>query len=154
MIYEDLTEDEASWHRSEAVNHESEEEANDSDEEGSLQDFVVDDDDAASQGDYASSDSGIVSVSPPPDESHRTMSESNTRKSRLDELRAARARRHGNAARIREPSSEESEEIGEADSDTASDAVSDANSDQEQSDDEGVLDYPEAEEASDDYDSE
>ena len=119
-MYEDWEDDGEDWHRSEAVNVESDDEAQSTDDEaGSLEDFVVDDEeeeDAGSQASYRSSDSGIVCVSPP----HETNRErdvaptrpadSNTRRARLNALLASRARRHGTAARVRAPSSDEEEE--------------------------------------------
>ena len=120
IVYEDWEDDGEDWHRSEAVNVESDDEAQSTDDEaGSLEDFVVDDEeeeDAGSQASYRSSDSGIVCVSPP----HETNRErdvaptrpadSNTRRARLNALLASRARRHGTAARVRAPSSDEEEE--------------------------------------------
>lgn len=114
LVYEDLTDDE-DWHRSEAVNVESEEEAQDSDDEvGSLEDFVVDDEEneeVATEESYQSSDSGIVSVSPPAKESRSEArsapADSNTRRERLNALLASRARRHGRAARVQEETSDE-----------------------------------------------
>ncbi|WFC96373.1 E3 ubiquitin ligase [Malassezia brasiliensis] len=103
ILYEDWEDDGEEWHRSEAVNIESDEEAQSTDDEaGSLEDFVVDDDeeeDAGSQASYRSSDSGIVSVSPPhePGRDHDVAAtrtaDSNTR-----------------PARVRAPSSDEDEE--------------------------------------------
>lgn len=120
IVYEDWEDDGEEWHRSEAVNVESDEEAQSTDDEaGSLEDFVVDDEeeeDAGSQASYRSSDSGIVSVSPPHEPGHdhnvtaARSTDSNTRRARLDALLASRARRHGTNVRVRAPSSDEDEE--------------------------------------------
>lgn len=120
ITYEDMTDDEHDWHRSEAVNVESEEEDPEDDEAGSLEDFVVDDDneeeEVTSQDSYGSSNSGIASVSPPSkpkrSETHAPPPSSAGRRERLNALAALRARKHGSEVRIYDDSSE-----GEDDSD-------------------------------------
>lgn len=111
------------------MNIESEEEANESDEEGSLQDFVVDDDEAESQASYASSDSGIVAVSPPGDKPERGSTDATLRKSRLQELVASRARKLGAARRLRsvsDSSQSESEAVDVSESEAHDTSASEA----------------------------
>ncbi|WFD01084.1 E3 ubiquitin ligase [Malassezia yamatoensis] len=149
--YEDMTDDEQDWHRSEAVDADSNDDLHDSDDDaGSLEDFVVNDDDdqlelrsesTDSPSSQQSSDSSIQSVSPPPkpkrassNTTSHAASASSVRRDRLNALLASRARRRGVHVPMADDVSDEIESASVLDSDTSQNSSRTLSSDQTDSD--------------------
>ncbi|SHO80023.1 Similar to S.cerevisiae protein PSH1 (E3 ubiquitin ligase targeting centromere-binding protein Cse4p) [Malassezia sympodialis ATCC 42132] len=152
IVYENLSDDEEGHFRGVNLQDTSEGGSASSQEEdaGSLDDFVVGDEEHVSE---ASSDSGIVSVSPPKKRtatekeptrpSTRTESSRNQRQERLQALMAARARR-GHGANLPSESEEEDGDDAEvdntlSDSEEGYEVVQDSDYDSDEAD-EGIDD--------------
>ncbi|WFD45135.1 E3 ubiquitin ligase [Malassezia psittaci] len=140
IVYEDMTDDEQDWHRSEAVDADSNDDVNDSDDDdaGSLEDFVVNDDEdqlevssesGTFQSSQRSSDSGIQSISPPAksqrapsNTTSHAASASNVRRDRLNALLASRAQRRGSHIHVDDEVSDDIESASVSDSDASQDS--------------------------------